>query len=217
MPPETTGSVPPSLLAVYISFARVGAVMFGGGYAMLPLLEREIIDRRHWCREEEMGELYALAQAAPGVIAVNTALVVGYRQRGAAGAAVAALGAITIPTIVVLIVFSQIDRIAGNPILEKIYAGLRPAVAGLLLSTSVRMVKREWTTAWPLCVGLAIMAMALFLKVNPAWFILGGAFFGGASYFVLKRLGRLPAGEESKGKVDEAAGAKDDAGKEGRK
>ncbi len=181
----------PSLLSIYLSFLRVGSVMFGGGYAMLPLLEHEVVDRRHWCREEEMGELYALAQAAPGVIAVNTALVVGYRQRGAAGAAVAAIGAVTVPFIVVLIIFSRIDKIAGHPLLEKIYAGLRPAVAGLLLSISFKMVKREWTSAWPTCVGLAIVAMALFLKLNPAWFILGGAFMGYAVYLVFRKLGRI--------------------------
>lgn len=168
--------------------------MFGGGYAMLPLLEREVVDRRHWCREEEMGELYALAQAAPGVIAVNTALVVGYRQRGAAGAAVAALGAITVPFLVVLAVFSQIDRIAGSPALARIYDGLRPAVAGLLLATSVRMIRREWVSAWPLCTGLAITAMALFLKLNPAFYILGGVIAGYSAYPLLKRLGKAGGG-----------------------
>ena len=83
---ERTAQARVRLRQIFVSFAKIGAVLFGGGYAMLPLLEREVVDRRRWCTHAEMGELYALAQVVPGVIAVNTAMLVGHRHRGTAGA-----------------------------------------------------------------------------------------------------------------------------------
>jgi chromate transporter len=133
---------PVPLSRIYRSFAWVGAVLFGGGYAMLPLLEREVVERRRWCTLAEMSELYALAQVIPGVIAVNTALLVGHRYRGAAGAAVAALGMVSAPIVVILAVASAFVWVSEWPLLARLFAGLRPAVAGLLLVTALRMVGR---------------------------------------------------------------------------
>ncbi|MGI6494757.1 MAG: chromate transporter [Kiritimatiellia bacterium] len=189
--PET-GGARPSLLSLYLSFFRVGAVMFGGGYAMLPLLEREVVDRRRWCRESEMGELYALAQSAPGVIAVNTALLVGFRLRGAWGGLVAALGAITVPIVVVVAIFAQLDRLGDPAWIRRIKYGLPPAVAGLLLSTSIRMMGREWRKPWLAAIGIAIVALALLLPLNPAWYILVGVVAGFALYPILRRTGHKP-------------------------
>lgn len=102
------------LRSLYTSFVRVGAGMFGGGYAMLPLLEREVADRRRWVTHDDVADLFALAQAIPGVIAVNTAMLIGQRLRGWRGAVVAALGAVTAPFLVILLIAGIFDRVAHS-------------------------------------------------------------------------------------------------------
>lgn len=165
---------PTTLGALYVSFLRVGAVMFGGGYAMLPLLEREVVVRRGWCDADEMSDVYALAQLAPGVIAVNTAMLVGQRRRGWLGSLVAALGTVSAPFVAILLVAVAFERLAGRRELTLFLAGLRPAVAGLLLGAALRFVRRGWRRHWQWCIGLAVAAAALLLDLNPAWPILAG-------------------------------------------
>jgi chromate transporter len=159
---------------LYVSFLRVGAVMFGGGYAMLPLLEREVVVRRGWCSADEMSDVYALAQLVPGVIAVNTAMLVGQRHRGWLGSLVAALGTVTVPFVVMLLIAVAFEHLAGSRTLTLFLTGLRPAVAGLLLGAALRFVRRGWQRRWQWCVGLAVAAAALLLDLNPAGLILSG-------------------------------------------
>ncbi len=146
---------------LFLSFAWVGSVLFGGGYAMLPLLEREVVDRRRWCTHAEMGELYALAQVVPGVIAVNTAMLVGHRHRGTAGAVAATLGMIAVPVAVILAIASSYALVMRWALLERLFAGLRPAVAGLLLTTALRMVGRGCGVGWEKAAAAAACALAL--------------------------------------------------------
>jgi chromate transporter len=162
---------PVPLSRIYRSFAWVGAVLFGGGYAMLPLLEREVVERRRWCTLAEMSELYALAQVIPGVIAVNTALLVGHRYRGAAGAAVAALGMVSAPIVVILAVASAFAWVSEWRLLARLFEGLRPAVAGLLLATALRMVGRG--KRWERGVAAGACLVMLAGASGPLGLILG--------------------------------------------
>ncbi|MBM4163047.1 MAG: chromate transporter [Lentisphaerae bacterium] len=162
---------PVPLSRIYRSFAWVGAVLFGGGYAMLPLLEREVVERRRWCTLAEMSELYALAQVIPGIIAVNTALLVGHRYRGATGAAVAALGIISAPVLVILAVASAFAWVSEWPLLARLFAGLRPAVAGLLLATALRMIGRG--ERWERGVAAGASLLLLTRASSPLGMILG--------------------------------------------
>ncbi len=159
---------------LYVSFLRVGAVMFGGGYAMLPLLEREVVERRGWCGANEMSDVYALAQLAPGVIAVNTSMLVGQRQRDWVGSLVAALGTVTVPFVAILLVAVAFERLAGRRELALFLAGLRPAVAGLLLGAALRFVRRGWRRSWQWLLGLLVLAASLLFDLNPVWPILAG-------------------------------------------
>lgn len=167
-----------SLTSLYRSFAWVGAVLFGGGYAMLPLLEREVVERRQWCTHKEMAELYALAQVVPGVIAVNTAILIGHRYRGARGAIMAALGMVSVPIIIILAIASFFSLVTHWPLLAQVFAGLRAAVAGLLLATALRMVERGCGMPWEW--GLALLACGLTLcgVSGPLGLILGALAVG---------------------------------------
>jgi chromate transporter len=120
------------LRQIFVSFAKVGAVLFGGGYAMLPLLEREVVNRRKWCRFEDMADYYAMAQLVPGVVAVNTAMLIGHRLRGFPGTVAATLGVVAAPFFVILAYAVAFDRMRESVLLADAMSGLRPAVAGLM-------------------------------------------------------------------------------------
>ncbi len=191
--PALTDAPSVPLSRLFHSFAWVGAVLFGGGYAMLPLLEREVVERRRWCTHAEMGELYALAQVVPGVIAINTAMLVGHRYRGAAGAAVAALGMVSVPVAVILVLASSFSVVSEWALLARLFAGLRPAVAGLLLATACRMVGRGCGTRWERGVAAAACGVALAGFSGPLGVILGAIAAGLAwQVWAVVRLRRAP-------------------------
>ena len=179
--------------SLFASFVRVGGGMFGGGYAMLPLLEREVVERRRWATHEAMADLFALAQVIPGVIAVNTAMLIGQRLRGWRGAVVAALGTVTAPFLVILLLAGLFDRLGDHPWVARFIAGLRPALAGLLLGTALRLVWRGWRRRGAWILGLAVTALTLVWALNPVWAILGGIGSGLLAQTIVTRRGRTEA------------------------
>ena len=178
------------LVSLFASFVRVGGGMFGGGYAMLPLLEREVVERRRWATHEATADLFALAQAIPGVIAVNTAMLIGQRLRGWRGAVVAALGTVTAPFLAILLLAGLFDRLGGHPWVARFAAGLRPALAGLLLGTALRLVWRGWRRRGAWILGLAVTALTLVWALNPVWAILAGIGSGLLAQAIVTRRGR---------------------------
>lgn len=118
---------------------KIGTFTLGGGYAMLPLIQREVVDTRHWLDEEEYLNMIALAQAAPGVIAVNSAIFIGYRLAGWRGLAGAVLGAL-LPSFVIILLIAMVFRnIREIPAVEAVMRGMRPAVVALLFVAVIRM------------------------------------------------------------------------------
>jgi len=171
--PPTTSSG-----SIFISFVRVGAVLFGGGYAMLPLLEREVVERRRWCAREEMVDYYAMAQLVPGVVAINTSLLIGHRLRGLWGTLAATAGVVLVPFFVLLAYALAFDRFAGAQGVTHAMAGLRPAVAGLMLGVAYRMFDRSRRTRLGLCVSIGVAVLVLGLGVSAVKVILGGVASG---------------------------------------
>lgn len=126
-------------LALFSTFFRIGAFTIGGGYAMIPLIQREIVDSKHWLDEEEFLNMIALAQAAPGVIAVNSAIFIGYCVGGVRGLIASVLGAV-IPSFVIILLIAMVFRdIAKYPAVEAVMKGMRPAVVGLLAAAVIRL------------------------------------------------------------------------------
>ncbi|NLL83245.1 MAG: chromate transporter [Lentisphaerae bacterium] len=163
---------------LYRSFAGVGAVLFGGGYAMLPLLEREVVERRKWYTHQEMSDLYALAQVIPGVIAVNTAILVGHRYRGAIGATIAALGMISAPTVVMITLATSYATVTKWTLFTRLFDGLRPSVAGLLLAVAIRMIQRGCKSRWEYGIATAACIAAAGSLLGPLGLILSGIAIG---------------------------------------
>ena len=130
---ESASARAPTVGAIFTSFVKIGALLIGGGYAMLPLLEDEMVRRRKWATSDEMADFFALAQVLPGVIAVNTAMLVGNRLRGLAGNLAASLGLLVVPFSLIVAYAIAYASAQDMPAVMRVLEGVRPAVAGMRL------------------------------------------------------------------------------------
>jgi chromate transporter len=177
MPPQQP--VPPEKLrTIFWSFCKIGSVLFGGGYAMLPLLEKEITINRKWCTQEEMVDTFAIAQLIPGVVAINTSMFVGHRLRGWRGTIAATLGIISVPFVVILAYAVAFDTFRETKWLEHATAGLRPAVAGMMLGMAYTLFKRTGKTLLGVLVILAVTILVLGFGVSAVQVIIAGLLLG---------------------------------------
>jgi chromate transporter len=152
---------------LYAAFFRIGLFTFGGGYAMLPMLQREVVDKHHWITEEEILDCYAIGQCTPGVIAVNTATYVGYTQGKTAGAIAATLGEITPSIIIITIIAAVLQNLMEYEIVVHAFAGIRVAVAALVLIAVIKLFKKGVHGAWAFCVFAAVFLLSVFCGVSP--------------------------------------------------
>lgn len=129
------------LLDLYLTFAKVGGMMFGGGYAMLPILQREVVDNKGWATADQLADYYAVGQCTPGVIAVNTATFIGASQGGIAGAVAATLGVVTVPAIIILIVAAFLSNFMHLEIVAHAFNGIRAGVTALILVSVIKLFK----------------------------------------------------------------------------
>lgn len=166
------------LRTIFWSFCKIGSVMFGGGYAMLPLLEKEITDNRKWCTQEEMVDTFAMAQLIPGVVAINTSMFVGHRLRGWRGTIAATLGIIAVPFVVILVYAFAFDYFRDTQWLAQATAGLRPAVAGMMLGMAYTLFRRTGKTVLGVVVFLAVAILVLGLGVSAVQVIIAGLLLG---------------------------------------
>lgn len=169
---------------LFITFFKIGAFTLGGGYAMLSMVEKAVVDKKQWIAADEFWDLIAIVQSLPGVFAVNTALYVGHKIAGKKGAAAAMLGAI-IPSIVIILLLATIFREYRDlPVVERIFKGIRPCVVALILAPSLRMIKSAKINWKTVIIPIATVALIWWLKVSPAWVILA-AIAGSAIYAVV--------------------------------
>lgn len=174
---------------MFSSFLRIGAFTFGGGWAMISLIEREVVDNKKWLGREEFLDLLAVSQSLPGVLAINIAVAVGDRLRGTKGSVAAALGT-TAPCFAIILtiaIFLTPDLIQNNHVVSSIFRGIRPAVVALIIApviTSARAMKIGWKTVWiPVVVALLIWSKLPWIS-NPILYIIIG---GVAGYLWLRR------------------------------
>lgn len=165
--------------SLFWTFLKIGAFTFGGGWAMISIIEREIVDKHRWIRKEEFLDLLAVAQAMPGILAVNISVSIGDRLRGPRGSVVAALGTILPSFLIILAIamFLTPETIKNNEVLSAIFKGIRPCVVALIIApviTSARNAKITWRTVWiPI-----LVAGLIYLGANPIWFIVLGGIGG---------------------------------------
>jgi len=160
-----------SLLSIFGVFAKIGAFTIGGGYAMIPLIEAELL-KRDWVSEEDMPDIVVLAQSAPGILAVNMAIYSGYKLRGLKGAIAATFGAVLPSFLIILLIAMVFTNFKDNPIVVKIFKGIRPVAVGLILIPAINMAKKGCKKWWTWLVLLASLIAVAFLKISPIYVII---------------------------------------------
>ena len=162
--------------SIFWSFLKIGAFTFGGGYAMIPIIQHEVINRRKWLTEREFSDLLTLAQAAPGPISLNTAVFVGYKQRNYLGAMAAITGVVIPSFVIILVVAMFFANIRHNHWVDAAFRGMRPAVVALIVAPIVGLTKgMRW---WMVAVALFTAVVVWHFGISPIWFLVAGAVAG---------------------------------------
>lgn len=155
------------LINLFVSFFKIGIMTFGGGYAMLPMLEREIVNNHKWATLEEIMDYFAIGQCTPGVIAVNTATFIGYKQKRIIGGIAATLGVITPSIIIICALAGIIDMFADNKYVQHAFAGISVAVCALLVQAITKLIKGGIKDTFGLIVAVCSLIVSLVLGLSP--------------------------------------------------
>lgn len=163
---------------LFRAFFRVGVLTFGGGYAMLPILRREVVETNPWCTDEELADYYAIGQCTPGIIAVNTATFVGYKLRGVPGGVFATLSLVLPSFLIILAIAAVLENFAHLPVVINAFAGIRVAVVALVLNAVLKLLKTSVVDKATLVIFLLVFILATVFSVSPVWFVLAAGLAG---------------------------------------
>lgn len=166
-----------SLLQLFLTFAKVGAFTIGGGYAMVSVMRDETVGKG-WISDDEFADMLALSQAAPGLLAVNVSIFVGYRLRKTKGSIAAAIGGVLPPFLIILLIAMVFSNFWDNPVVIRIFKGIRPVVVALIAAPMMQMAKGACKAWWSWLVAAASLALVAFLKVSPIYILLSVAVIG---------------------------------------
>lgn len=166
------------LIELVFTFFKIGLFTFGGGYAMLPLLHRDVVDKKKWLTENELIDLYAIAQSTPGIIAINTATFVGYRQLGILGAVCTTAGFVLPSLVIIIIIAALFQNFGSNTYVVKAFAGIRIVVVALIIKALFRIAKRSITGIITIIIAVSVFVLVSFVNVNPLLIIVGAVFLG---------------------------------------
>lgn len=163
---------------LFITFAKVGVLTFGGGYAMLPILQREVADNKKWTSEEELMDIYAIGQCTPGVIAVNTASFVGRKQKGIIGSIAATLGLVFPSLIIITIIAAFISNFAELAVVQNAFAGIRACVCVLIINSVIKLWKKAIVDKITLSAFIIVFLLSVFTSISPVIYVLAAAISG---------------------------------------
>lgn len=158
------------ILELYLAFLKIGAVNFGGGYAMLPLLEEDLVKKKGWVTTDDLMDYFAIGQCTPGVIALNVSTFIGKKRHGVSGAAAATIGFLTCPIVIILVIAICLTNFADLPIVQNAFAGIRVCVCVLILEAVIRLWKKSIVDRIAFVIYAVIfllMAFGSFLPIKP--------------------------------------------------
>ena len=166
------------LLDIFTASFKVGLMTFGGGYAMLPILQREVVETRKWVTEEEVLDYYAIGQCLPGIIMVNTMIFIGQKRRGTLGGIAAALGTVCPALIIITIIAAVLSGFAEAPVVRSAFAGIRVCVCVLIFNAVMKLWKSS-VIDWKCLVIFILVAFgSLFTDITPVLFVVASAVVG---------------------------------------
>lgn len=160
------------ILQLFFAFAKIGAVTFGGGYAMLPILQRDIVNKHGWTTEDELMDYFAIGQCTPGIIAVNTATFIGYKQKGIIGGIAATLGVIFPSMVIISIIAAFITNFADLEIVKHAFNGIRVCVCVLILNAVLKLSKGALVDKWAAVIFAVVFVLSVFFNVSAAILVL---------------------------------------------
>ncbi|HEY5621224.1 MAG TPA: chromate transporter [Pontiella sp.] len=192
----------PVLSELFLTFFRISFITIGGGYVMFPLLKHEVVDAKGWLTDEEMVDYYALGQSIPGIIAMNTSTLIGYRKRGIPGAAAAAAGMALPSLIVILLVSVFLLEFFEHPWVQKAFSGIRCAVVALMVTAVWKVGARSVNS--PLQIAIAVIAFAAIAgcQAHPVLIIAAGGVLG---FVLLRKVKEGDSSEPPKGSAADRA------------
>ncbi len=174
------------------TFVKIGAFTFGGGYAMLPLIQRELVDKKGWATMEEVMDYFAIGQCTPGIIAVNVATFIGYRKRGVIGGILTTLGLVFPSFVIISIIAVFLQNFADLAPVQHAFAGIRVAVGALILDAVIKLAKGAVKTIPALVICVIAFVLSAFFKTSPVYVVLAAGLAG----FLLFRSPLSPKSKE---------------------
>lgn len=166
------------LFDLFWTFCKIGALTFGGGYAMLPIIQREIVENKKWSTEKEILDYYAVGQCTPGVIAVNTATFIGYKLRGITGGIIATIGVVFPSLIIILTIASFLQNFADMAIVQSAFAGIRVAVVALIITTVIKLLKSSIKDYLGIIIAILAFIISAFLGLSPVYVVIAAGLTG---------------------------------------
>ncbi len=166
------------LWTLFWAFAKMGAITFGGGMAMLPILQREVVENHHWATEEELTDYFALGQCTPGIIAVNVATFIGQKQAGILGGIVATLGVVFPSVVIISVLAGLITNFSHLAWVKHAFAGIQVCVCVLIFNAVVKLLKKSVVDKHTAAVFVLVLLGGVFLDVSPVWFVISAALVG---------------------------------------
>lgn len=173
------------LLDLFLTFARIGVMTFGGGYAMLPILQREVVETKKWATEEELMDYFAIGQCTPGIIAVNTATFVGQKKKGVSGGIIATLGIVFPSLVIISLLAGVIESFSHVVWVQNAFGGIRVCVCVLILNAVVKLFKKAIVDKFTLVIFVVVTLGSCLTNLSPVIFVLLAA----AAGIILKALG----------------------------
>ena len=166
------------LFDLFLTFCRIGGLTFGGGYAMMPMLQRECVEKKGWVTENELMDYYSVGQCTPGVIAVNTATFVGNKVHGVLGGIFASLGVVFPSLVIICIIAAVLQAFAHYPAVQNAFAGIRVGVCVLILNSIIKLFKKAIIDKWTLGIFIVVFLCALFIDITPIVFVVAAGIAG---------------------------------------
>ncbi len=160
-----------SLWRIFCVFAKIGTFTIGGGYAMIPIIRDELV-KRGWLTDEELPDIIALAQSAPGILAVNMSIFAGHKLRGTKGSIAATLGSVLPSFLIILLIAMVFSGYKDNPVVERIFKGIRPVVVSLIIVPMINMARKGNKTWWAWLISAVTLIAVAFLGFSPIWILL---------------------------------------------
>ncbi len=174
---------------LYSAWFRIGLFTFGGGYAMLPMIQKEVIEKHHWATEDEIMDYYAIGQVTPGVIAVNTATFVGYKEKGIPGGIVCTLGVVSPSIIIITIIAGLIANFSEIPAVQSALRGIQVAVCVLMLNAIIKLFKKGVTDLPTFLICTAAFVCSYFTNISTVLLVIAAGIIGYVLYTVRERKG----------------------------